>query len=110
MSTLERLTLALSLSYEVWLAVSELEPLELLKLLELLKRLRLALSLRYLINVIVKAEDGACQKECLSNVEKKSVCHICYGKHLIGYHHYACANQHHSTCVLYILFPVHSLE
>ena len=64
----------------------------------------------YFVNVIVQAEDGACQEECLPDVEQKSVCHICYGKHLIGYHHYACANQHHSTCVLYILFPVHSLE
>ena len=65
---------------------------------------------RYLINVIVKSEDGACQKECLSYVEQKSVCHISNGKHLVGYHYNACTNQHYSANVLYLLFSVHSLK
>ncbi len=64
----------------------------------------------YFVNVIVKAEDGACQEECLPNVEQKSVCHICYGKHLIGYHYHTCANQHNGTRILNLLFSVHTLE
>ena len=63
-----------------------------------------------LFNVIVKAEDGACQEECLPNVEQKSVCHICYGKHLIGYHYNTCAYQQNGTRILNLLFSVHTLE
>ena len=64
----------------------------------------------YFINVIVQAEDGACQEECLPNVEQKSVCHICYGKHLIGYHYHTCAYQQNGTRILNLLFSVHTLE
>ena len=73
----------------------------------LLERLML---LCYFVNVIVQAEDGACQEECLPDVEQKSVCHIRYGKHLIGYHYHTCANQHNGTRILNLLFSVHTLE
>ena len=38
-------------------------------------------------NVVVQAEDGASEKECLGDVEDKSVWDIIYPKQLYEHHH-----------------------
>ncbi len=54
---------------------------------------------RKLLDVVVQAEDGTCEKECLGDVEDKAVWDIIYPKQFYKHHHDGWDNEQNGTWI-----------